>query len=182
MAGELLYLFVLFLVALRSYLADVSLLLPGAAIASFLLAIFLRERVVKQRTDFINQLKSHRRELRAGGTVVVDGLLLRYDSVLRYYEVSIGHLVTSIEIPTPYRLHKGESHPEAIICAVISLFTGWWSITGPQTTLAVILLNLGGGSKKPVSQLIDAGRIEDAEARLKNSDRDQTNSYSSNPL
>lgn len=164
MAGELLYLFILLLIALRNFLAGASLVLPGTLLAVFLLAVLLRERAERQRTDFLNQLKSQRKELRAGGTVAVDGLLLRYDTVLSYYVLSVGTLFTNVNIPTQYSLHHGESHPEAFACSIVTLLTGWWSISGPQTTIAVILQNLRGGDSKPVSLLIDAGLIDEQTA------------------
>ena len=163
MAGELLYLIILLLIALRNYLAGDSLIVPAGLLAIFLTALLLRERAERGRTDFINQLKSHRKELRGGGTITVDGLLLRYDTELCFYMVSVGTVFTNINIPTQYRVHRGESHPEAFACSLISLLTGWWSISGPQTTIAVLLQNLGGGVRKPVSLLIDAKLLEPAE-------------------
>lgn len=161
MIPELLYTLLLLLLIVRDLLQGDTPGIPLTLLSVLLAAVLLRERNERIRTDFINQLKSRRRELRNGGTVAVDGLLLRYDTVVVWYVLSVGTLFTNVTIRTRFRIYTGDAHPENIVCSAVSLLTGWWSITGPSSTIAAILSNLQGGARKPINLLIDAPLFEE---------------------
>ena len=76
----------------------------------FIIAYHIREKNNRKRLEFINQLKSHRSELRKGGTVVVDSMLLRYDSLISTFYLNVGVLFMNIIIPSTYK-KKEEIEP-----------------------------------------------------------------------
>lgn len=164
MGWQLLFLSVLLLVLWSNYISGASIAGPLLVLAVFLFSHLLRARRLKQRIDFINQLKSFRRELLAGGTVSVDQLLLRYDSVLTTYTVSVGIVAVSIRIPSTYRLSTDEQQSDGLLYSFATVIAGWWSLTGPVHTLQALAENIGGGEKKTVGELIDPNysRFSDA--------------------
>lgn len=125
------------------------------ALAALLFALVLRARNEQNRIAFINQLKSHRKELRAGGTVTVDHHLLRYDSELSSYRLVIGVIFTQIIIPSRFRQDRSENNVAQFFYAIGSAVFGWWSLTGATVCLAAVLQSLGGGEKITVAKLID---------------------------
>lgn len=130
---------------------------PLLILTAYLAALYLRRKRHQQRTDFVNQLKSYRRELRSGGTVVVDTLMLRYGTVLATYRLNIGALLTNIVVPSRYHISSGEEQGESLLYSLLSVVSGWWAFpTGPLITLSLIKQNLGGGEKISVAALIDA--------------------------
>lgn len=134
---------------------------PLLFLLGFLLALYLRRKRHQQRTDFINQLKSHRRELRGGGTVFVDSLMLRYNTVVTTYNLSIGVVLLNIVIPSRHKIADGDDHGESLLYSVLSIISGWWAFpAGPVITLSVIKRNLSGGDKVSVGQLIDAPLLD----------------------
>lgn len=177
MKQDLFVLAFLALACLHAFVRGTNMLAPLIVLGIFLLAVFVRESRRRKRADFITQLKSYRRELRSGGTVVVDNMMLRYDSPITSYHLTVGVLFTSIAIPSPYRLSTGEGHPESFIYSLLSLFSGWWAFPmGPILTLHYIRENLSGGEEMPVAMLIDGklimrsveeSTVENFTARLK---------------
>ncbi len=166
MLANLLFVLLLLLIFVSNYLRGLTLLWPGLALAVFAICLLIRFRQVRKRNDFLGQLKSQRRELRRGSTVSVDGAVLRYTTLLRAYSVSVGIVFTSIEIPTSFRITDGESQLESLWYSLLTLLTGWWSLTGPVQTMASLSQNLGPSGTKSVAELIDSAylrRIEAAE-------------------
>ncbi|MCB0345786.1 MAG: hypothetical protein KDD66_11760 [Bdellovibrionales bacterium] len=134
---------------------------PLILLAAFLSVIYLRRKRRLQRADFVNQLKSYRRELRGGGTVVVDSLMLRYNTTVTTYNLSIGAIITNFIIPSRHQVANGEDHGESLLYSVLSLVSGWWAFpTGPIITLSIIKRNLTGGDQITVGQLIDAPLLQ----------------------
>ena len=130
--------------------------LPGTMILSYLLLIWLRNRREYERTVFRQQIRSYRTELRQGGTVVVDGLLLRRESVVTSYDLTVGLILTSLTISSPYRLYTDDDTPEALLYSLGSLITGWWAFpSGPLQTIKLITQNLSGGNKETVAALFE---------------------------
>ena len=129
--------------------------------------LWLRRHRERKRKDFIHQLKSCRKELRAGGTVVVDHHLIRYRSVISTYYLNFGGLCCSIRIPSPYRVtDAGDEHHDSVFCSIASLLAGWWAIPGgPVSTLTTILQNWNGGERATVAELIDLPLLKRAAAR-----------------
>ncbi len=146
---------------LARWTTGVSILLPLFWLLIFLGALFLRERRIRARTDFVNQLKSCRNELRRGGSVVVDNLVLRYNSPLTTFHLSVGALFFHVSIPSRYRPAYGENQPEAVTHSLCSLLFGWWSVPhGPLRTLHALMFNLQGGERTTVAWLIDRVLLE----------------------
>lgn len=144
------------LITLSRYLDDESYYLPLLLLLGFSGAVYFRERRRRERIDFINQLKSHRRDLRTGGAVTVNNLVLRYHSRLATYYVSVGGLLASVQIPSQFHLASTENHPVAVLYSIISLISGWWSVPhGPFETIRCLLHNWDGGEKTTVAMLID---------------------------
>lgn len=145
-------------IALSAYLSGRDPTIPAVCVAAFLGLVLLREHRERRREDFTTQLRSYRQELRSGGTVVVDNLLLRYDTPVTTYNLNVGFLVGSVLVPSPYRIHTGDAHYEPLLYSIISLITGWWALppAGPLATLALVRQNLIGGMKTDVAHLIDA--------------------------
>lgn len=145
-------------IALSAYLSGRDPTIPTICVAAFLALVLLREQRERRREDFTTQLRSLRQELRSGGTVVVDHLLLRYDTPVTTYNLNVGFLVGSVLIPSPYRIYTGDAHYEPLLYSIISLITGWWALppAGPLATLALVRQNLVGGMKTDVAHLIDA--------------------------
>lgn len=129
--------------------------LVGYLFLSLTAALYFRLRIERRRREFVLQLKSHRRELRAGGSVVVDQLLLRYDTPLTSYTMNIGSLFCSATIPSNYLLHTDERHGIALWYSMLSLLSGWWSPSGPLNTIHALHVNLRGGKRTTVAELID---------------------------
>lgn len=145
-------------IALSAFLSGRDPSIPLGCFFAFIALALLREQRERARQDFITQLRSFRPELRSGGTVAVDHLLMRYDTALTTYDLSVGFLVGSVHIPSPFRIYTGDVHYEPIIYSLVSLITGWWALppAGPLATLALVQRNLVGGYQISVAQLIDA--------------------------
>ncbi|MCB0358905.1 MAG: hypothetical protein KDD44_04695 [Bdellovibrionales bacterium] len=147
---------ILVAIAYSAWLNHISPLPALAALLLFVLILLYHAKQRQRRSDFVDQLRSHRTELRQGGTVVVDGQLIRYDTPLTTYHVSVGVIVSTLQIPSLYRVAVGEDHVESFAYSVLSLATGWWSFPyGPLTTIGVIGRNLAGGDRTTAGYLID---------------------------
>ena len=161
MGRDLVVFLVLLLLVVSSQITGVSELPSLFLFFLFSTAILVRGRRERERLDFINQLKSHRKELRERGTVVVDNTLLRYDTVLTSYSLTVGLLFADVVIPSRFRLYTGSEHPEAFVYSLCSLLSGWWSFPeGPLLTVNSIQQNLAGGDKTTVAELIDKPLLE----------------------
>ena len=167
MRPEIFSLFLLTLIAL-SRLQSGGDPTPFLAYIVLLIGIlWLRRHRERKRKDFIHQLKSCRKELRAGGTVVVDHHLIRYRSVISTYYLNFGGVLCTIRVPSPYRVtDAGDEHHDSFICSLGSLLAGWWAIPGgPITTITTILQNFAGGERMTVAELIDLPLLKQAAAR-----------------
>ncbi len=160
--------FLILLLVIVSYYLHGEPILPAVTVfAGLAFAVALRGKRERVRMDFINQLKSHRRELRQGGTVVVDHMLLRYDSVLTTYFATVGAFLSSVDIPSPYHLYTGEDRSEPLVYSLFSLCFGWWHFPhGPLLTVGYIQKNLRGGDKTTVAMLIDSYALRRLEAEI----------------
>jgi hypothetical protein len=161
MHRDLVTILLLVLLASSTDSSGLYLSVPLAILAMYIPAVILRNHSQQKRTDFINQLKSCRNELRSGGTVVVDGMLLRYSSVLTSYQLPVGGLISNVDILTPFREKKDGDNAEGILLSILALATGWWSVPyGPLVTFLAISNNLVGGQQISVAMLIDSKLIE----------------------
>lgn len=155
---------ILFILLLSHLLTDRSLAyLSGFLFVTFVGAVVVRERRLRERQRFVNQLKSHRRELRSGGTVVVDDRLFRYDTVVATYVSAVGGLVATVHVPSRYRPVAEDGGGSAFLYTLLSLVAGWWSPHGPLSTISCGVHNLRGGRMTTVAELVDGPLI----ARLK---------------
>ena len=154
------FLLLLIIAISRSY-QGVASFLPALVLVCFISAVYVRERRLQAWRDFANQLKSHREELRSGGTVVVDNLLIRYNTILTKYQLSLGFLLSNIAVPSRVKVHSGEEHLEAYLYSLGSILFGWWALpTGPLHTLHCAQSALRGGEKISVAMLIDEKLFE----------------------
>lgn len=160
--------FLILLLVIVSYYLHGEPVLPAVTVfLGLAFAVALRGRRERVRMDFVNQLKSHRRELRQGGTVVVDQMLLRYDSVLTTYFATVGAFLSSVDIASPYHLYTGEDRMEPLVYSLFSLCFGWWHFPhGPLLTVGYIQKNLRGGDRITVAMLIDSYALRRLEAEM----------------
>lgn len=155
MLANSLFILIAVLVFVSNYVRGQTVLWPLLALALFVFCHTIRLLQLRRRSDFLAQLKSHRRELRGGSTVVVDGLILRYDTLLESYTISVGLLIISIEIPSRFRISEGEGQLERVWFSLATMFCGWWSITGPFSTMQTLSENLRKNPQS-VAELVDA--------------------------
>ena len=125
-------------------------------------AIWLQKLRERHRRDFIHQLKSCRKELRSGGTVVINSHLVRYNSTISTYYMNFGSLFCTVRVPSLYRVvDAGDEHHDSSIYSLVSILTGWWAIPGgPLQTVATIISNISGGERLTVAELIDLPLIK----------------------
>ncbi len=160
MGRDLLALFVLFILLIAGLMRD-NILLPLVLFSTFLGALILRKKHHRSRELIVNQLKSYRKELREGQTVQVGSTRFRYDTILATFHMTIGGLISSVEIPSIYRKATGEEQGEAMLYSIVSLIAGWWALPfGPLTTISFIASNLSGGKRITVKELIDGVKNE----------------------
>ena len=112
-------------------------------------AVFRRKRLL-----FYAQLCSKKKVLGSGNSVLVDGQSVKLSDTLTYDEASIGLLLTSLRVRLPYRLREEQRPLSGFICVLVSLISGWWSITGPVETVLVLKELWLGGVKVSVAELI----------------------------
>jgi hypothetical protein len=164
MSWDIFFFLLLLLLFASAWLTNSSLIVPSIPLAAFSIAVLIREQHNKKRQEFISQLKSHRKELRSGGTVNVDNMLLRYESPITSYHITVGTLFTTVTIPSHFRHYKkDETHAEALVYGLISILAGWWSINGPMATVHTLLQNLHGGETTTVAMLIDEPLLRNTE-------------------
>ena len=129
---------------------------PLIYLVIYLGALLLRLRRERERELFVNQLKSHRKELRSGGTVAVDGLLLKYNTELTTFTLQVGGLISSVTIPSRFQRFPPEHAHESFVYSLCTLCSGWWHLpAGPLDTIAILVQNLRGGARQSVAELID---------------------------
>ncbi|MCC6932914.1 MAG: hypothetical protein IT292_06640 [Deltaproteobacteria bacterium] len=130
--------------------------LPALYSALVLTAIIIKTQREYQRGRFITQLKSCRGELRSGSTVLIDGLMLRYDSILTTYHLTIGAIASLIKVPSLYLLHKPEDKHAGIFYTGVSLIFGWWTFpSGVSLTTYNLYKNTHGGETISIKDLVD---------------------------
>lgn len=156
MGWDIFFFLLLLLLFASAWVTGSSLLIPSIPLAAFTIGVLVRAQHNKKRQEFVSQLKSCRKELRSGGTVSIDNMLLRYESSITTYYITVGTLLNTIVIPSPYQIYKtGETHSEGLIYGLISLLAGWWAINGPLTTVHTLVQNIRGGESTTVAMLID---------------------------
>lgn len=152
---EWLSLLLLLLVSTATSLSGRSPLIPLSLFFALLAVLLLRTARERGRSDLLNQIRSYRRELRQGGSVIINGKLITAATVLTTYSVTVGGVVCNINLPSAYYSKKDPS--EAVLYSCLSLITGWFSIpSGPMLTLLSISTNLLGGEELPVADLVGA--------------------------
>ena len=154
---------ILLLIFISTYLSGKTLAAAGLPLVLFILAVIFRALHEKTRQEFVSQLKSHRRELRAGATVRVDNMLLRYQSEITSYVMTVGILFTTVTIHSHYRRAGEEHHTDALFYSLLSFLLGWWAINGPLNTIQALAKNLHGGEKTTIALLIDRPLVKKLE-------------------
>ncbi len=157
---DLLILFITGLVVLAEWLEGDTPWFMGMIFTCLLTAIYLRERQHRIREDFLNQLKLSRKELRAGGTVLIDGRCLRYDTELTTYSATVGGLLTVVEIPSAFQFPDDGRSVGTHLFSLLSIISGWWAPAGPIHTLVVLHQNVSGGKKQRVCELVDNAHLQ----------------------
>jgi len=135
-------------------------LISGAILLFGFLGIVFRNYFQKKRHKFYAQLCSEKAILDSGNSTKIEGVNVSSSSILSYDEASIGMLLTSIRVRLPYRL-KTEKRPlSSLICILVSLISGWWSITGPLDTIIVLKDLLSGGPSLSLGSLLSKAPLE----------------------
>lgn len=154
MLSDIFVLFLLAFVALSQWLDGRAPLVMLCFIGFLLLGMYLRERNKRLRTAFLNHLRASSKELQAGGSLLVDGKVLRYDTELTTFYASVGSLFSVVIVPSRYHFPDEGRSAGALSLSLLSLISGWWSPTGPIHTLSFLHQNLSGGERKRVQELI----------------------------
>ncbi|MCC6953847.1 MAG: hypothetical protein IT290_06990 [Deltaproteobacteria bacterium] len=158
---DFLALFLLSLIVASTWKQGALVYPPLIYLVIYLGALLLRLRRERERELFVNQLKSHRKELRSGGTVVVDNQLLKYDTPVTTYLLQVGGLISVVTIPSRYHRYPDQARAEGLVYSLCTVCSGWWHLpAGPLDTVAVILENLRGGTRKSVAELIDGKLLQ----------------------
>ena len=153
------------IICISRYLTGDPYLIFLIYLAVFSYGAYYKRQRLHDRREFINQLKSHRHELRQGGTVVVNHSLLRYGSEITTYHLAVGGIFSCELIPSRYHV-AGEDNGEPITYSLLSFITGWWAFPyGPIVTASSIYRNIRGGERQTVAELIDGPLIRRAANR-----------------
>lgn len=156
MVRDFFSLLIIVMILVGCHLHNESIVAPSILLIAFVSAVVFREIRERTRAKFIGQLKNYSKELQGGGSVLVDGMILRYGSVLTTYRVTVGGVFESVTISSPYQTYTGETETKAIVFSLLSLCFGWWAFPyGPINTMRLVQLNLMGGEGTTVGQLID---------------------------
>jgi len=144
--------------------------LPLILLVTYICGVYFREKNESKRRRFLDQLKSYRAQLRAGGCVVVDEQIIRYDSAFTTYHINVGGFISTVHIKSPYRISSSEDSSEATTYSIIALLTGWWALPlGPIITLSFVNLNLFKRDTTFVAELIDGEvrhRVNEVQRRV----------------
>jgi hypothetical protein len=134
-------------------------LIPSLAALVLIGAWLCRELSEHARWKRKMLLKSFRRQFRRGEGVIIDGEVLRYDTELTTYVMTVGIIISDIRIFSNYTLRKESLPSVAILYSFFSVIFGWFSIFGPFTTLQTILENFQGSRRESVAMIIDRARF-----------------------
>ncbi len=156
---EVLVALVIVLIALRYYYLNISLLIPLLAASVLFAAWILRDLSEHMRWRRKMLLKSYRRELRRGESVMINGELLRYDTELTTYVLTVGVVLTDIRILSNYTVRKESLSPISFVYTFGSICLGWFSLFGPFTTFLTVVQNIRGSRCESVAMIIDRGRF-----------------------
>jgi len=118
-------------------------------------AIGFREALRNRRRHLERELFLNKERLEAEGTIQIDDLLIRSTTELTSFRTTVGMIVTSIIIDSPYRIADESSNAEGVGYSLLTLLAGWWAMPlGPLLTVAVVKQNLSGGYKRSVASMI----------------------------
>ena len=140
----------------------------GAMLGIFITSLWLRQRNLRLRQEFLNQLKKEKREILRGGAVLIDEEIYRKDTVLSSYQMSVGAIFSSVNLSSPFSQYHGYPNHQALFYSLASLATGWLALPfGPAITLTFIAKNLTGGNKKNVQDLLEPNNERPIESKVK---------------
>lgn len=147
--------FLLLLILASCVMHDGPLLPPSLWLGVFVAGVMLRERNAHRRRQLIEQLVNLRERLERGETIAIDDRRYRLRTELSTYRMSVGALITSINVESLYHAPEGEDSAEGLFYSIISLLTGWWALPfGPIYTLGFVTSNLRGGVRTTVEDLL----------------------------
>ena len=123
-------------------------------IAALIAGAFVFYQIERYRSlRFLMWLRDHREDLRTG-EVTFSGQTLSRTSELVQYEVCVSMFVIYAQFRTGYSI-KGRSSMMQILSTLIVFLFGWWSLWGPFVTIKNIVINVRGGHRISVQELLN---------------------------
>ena len=117
-------------------------------------ATFAFYQVEKYRSRrFLMWLRDHRDALRTGEVSFLGKNLSRTSEVVQY-EVCVSMFVLCAQFRTGYSLKDRSLGMKILSTAVVFVF-GWWSLWGPILTLKNLVLNVRGGHRMSIQDLLN---------------------------
>lgn len=117
-------------------------------------AVFIFYQVEKYRSRrFLMFLREHREVLQAGEVSMSGQDLSRMSEVVQY-EICVSMFILYAQFRTGYALGNRTS-PMRILSTVVVLMFGWWSLPGPVLTIKNLVLNIRGGHRMSVQELLN---------------------------
>ena len=123
-------------------------------VAALITGAFAFYRVERYRSlRFLMWLRDHRDDLRTGEATFSRQSLSRTSELVQY-EVCVSMFVIYAQFRTSY-CTKGRSLWMQILSTTIVLLFGWWSLWGPVVTIKSIVINVRGGHRISVQELLN---------------------------
>jgi len=123
-------------------------------VAALIAAVFVFYQVERYRSlRLLTWLRDHRDELRTG-EATFSGTTFSRTSELVQYEVCVSMFLLYAQFRTSYCVAGRSSVMKALSTVVVSLF-GWWSLPGPFVTIKSLVVNLRGGHRVSVQDLLN---------------------------
>jgi hypothetical protein len=123
-------------------------------VAALIAGAFVFWRVERHRSlRFLMWLRDHREELRTG-EIAFSGKKLSRASEVVQYEICVSMFVLYAQFRTSYYPNDRSSVMRVLSTIFVFLF-GWWSLWGPVITIKNLVLNIRGGHKMSVQELLN---------------------------
>ncbi len=124
-------------------------------IATLIAGVFVFFEVEKHRARrFLRWLRKNREALQVGG-VPFHGQELGTQSEVVQYEICVSMFILYAQFRTSYCV-KGRDLGMRLLSTVIVLLFGWWSLWGPFVTIKNLVVNLRGGHRVRVEDLLQS--------------------------
>ena len=125
-----------------------------SCISALIAAVFVFYRIERYRSlRFLRWLREHREELLTGVATFKGTTFTRTSEVVQY-EVCVSMCLIYSHFRTGYCTLARSLAMKILSIVVVSLF-GWWSFTGPFVTIQCLVVNLRGGHRVSVEDLLN---------------------------